>query len=54
MTDKICVFGDSVAKGVVLDNVKNRYSLLKNNFADQLAEILSISVTNITPNSVAR
>ena len=46
MTDKICVFGDSVAKGVVLDNVKNRYSLLKNNFADQLAEILSISVTN--------
>ena len=28
----ICVFGDSVAKGVVFDETKNRYSFLKENF----------------------
>ena len=46
MADTACVFGDSVAKGVVLDNEKNRYGLLKNCFAHQLAETLSLSVTN--------
>ena len=33
MPNKICVFGDSVAKGVVFDHVKQKYSLLKNGFA---------------------
>ena len=46
MPNKICVFGDSVAKGVVFDHVKQKYSLLKNGFADQLANIFSLSVTN--------
>ena len=46
MPNKICVFGDSVAKGVVFDHVIQKYSLLKNGFADQLANIFSLSVTN--------
>ena len=29
MPNNICVFGDSVAKGVVFDHVKQKYSLLK-------------------------
>lgn len=46
MADTVCVFGDSVAKGVVLDSVKNKYGLLKNCFAYQLSEALSLSVSN--------
>lgn len=46
MADTVCVFGDSVAKGVVLDNTKNRHGLLKNCFAHQLADIFSLTVTN--------
>lgn len=47
MPNKICVFGDSVAKGVVFDHVKQKYSLLKNGFADQLANIFSLSVIQL-------
>ena len=44
MPNKICVFGDSVAKGVVFDHVKQKYSLLKNGFADQLANMQNSDV----------
>ncbi|MDR2355591.1 MAG: SGNH/GDSL hydrolase family protein [Clostridiales Family XIII bacterium] len=34
--NSICIFGDSIAKGVVFDAVKKKYSLLKDSFANRL------------------
>ncbi len=34
MVNSVCIFGDSVAKGVVFDTVKNKYRLLKESFAN--------------------
>ena len=33
---KICLFGDSISKGVVIDEIKNRYTMTKNCFANIL------------------
>ncbi|MDR1573416.1 MAG: SGNH/GDSL hydrolase family protein [Clostridiales Family XIII bacterium] len=32
--NSICIFGDSISKGVVFDAVRKRYSILKDNFAN--------------------
>lgn len=32
--NSICLFGDSIGKGVVLDTIRSRYILLKNSFAN--------------------
>ena len=42
----ICVFGDSLAKGVVLDSLKNRYTFLKDSFMSLVAQTTGISVSN--------
>ncbi|MDR2296234.1 MAG: SGNH/GDSL hydrolase family protein [Clostridiales Family XIII bacterium] len=34
--NSICIFGDSIAKGVVFDAVKKKYSILKDSFANLL------------------
>lgn len=34
----ICIFGDSVARGVVIDEIKNKYSFLKENFSYVMTE----------------
>lgn len=45
----ICVFGDSVAKGVVYDEMKSKYTFLKDNFVD-----IASSVTHVTFKNFAK
>ena len=42
----ICFFGDSVVKGVIYDEMKNRYSNLKTCFVNTFAQMADISVKN--------
>lgn len=42
----ICVFGDSVAKGVVFDEVKNKYTFLKENFVNLVQSKTSVAFKN--------
>lgn len=42
----ICVFGDSVAKGVVYDESKNKYTFLKENFVSLVQSVTSIDIKN--------
>jgi lysophospholipase L1-like esterase len=44
--NSVCIFGDSVAKGVVFDAVKNKYSLLKESFANIVERQQHISILN--------
>lgn len=46
MIRSVCIFGDSVAKGVVFDAVKNKYSLLKESFANIVERQQNISILN--------
>ena len=46
MISSICIFGDSVARGVVFDAVKNKYSLLKESFAHIVERQQKISILN--------
>lgn len=48
MIQSICVFGDSVSKGVVFDSVQKKYTLLKNSFANLLVRTTHISVNNFS------
>ena len=34
LTHTVCIFGDSVTKGVVFDSVRDKYTLLKNSFVN--------------------
>ena len=44
---KICLFGDSISKGVVIDDLRNRYTMTKNCFANILTAANSaLDVTN--------
>jgi acyl-CoA thioesterase I len=43
----ICLFGDSVSKGVVFDSIMNRYTFAKNNFATLVAS-LGLNVSNFS------
>ncbi len=44
--NSVCIFGDSVAKGVVFDAMKNKYSLLKESFANIVGRQQNISILN--------
>lgn len=46
MINSICIFGDSVAKGVVLDSVSEKYVLLKDSFANRLKAGLHFGMKN--------
>lgn len=46
MIHSVCIFGDSVAKGVVFDQVKNKYRLLKESFANIVGRQQNISILN--------
>jgi lysophospholipase L1-like esterase len=46
MIENVCIFGDSVAKGVIFDSVKNKYSLLKESFANIVQQSQSINISN--------
>jgi len=41
-----CLFGDSIAKGVALDDLSGKYTLLKNNFASLAADYLGVLLNN--------
>ncbi|MDD2189331.1 MAG: SGNH/GDSL hydrolase family protein [Eubacteriales bacterium] len=45
--DSVCILGDSVAKGVIFDSVKNKYRLLKESFANIVERQQNISVLNL-------
>jgi len=42
----VCIFGDSIAKGVILDEPKNRYMLLKDSFANIIQRQQNIIISN--------
>ena len=46
MIYSVCIFGDSVARGVVFDAVKNKYSLLKESFANIVERQQNIAIRN--------
>ena len=46
----ICILGDSIAKGVVYDSQKNRYTISKESFGNRIAQELGCSV-KIYPSS---
>jgi len=46
MTNKVCIFGDSVGKGVAYDSEKNKYVPLKESFAKLIQEKTGVDVDN--------
>ncbi|MHB8962050.1 MAG: SGNH/GDSL hydrolase family protein [Saccharofermentanales bacterium] len=42
----VCLFGDSIAKGVSFDDLSGRYTILKNNFAALTADTLGVILSN--------
>ena len=46
MIQSVCIFGDSVAKGVVFDAVKNKYRLLKESFVNIVGRQQNIAIHN--------
>lgn len=46
MINSVCIFGDSVAKGVIFDKVKNKYRLLKESFVNIVESQQNISIFN--------
>lgn len=44
--ETICVYGDSITKGVIFDAVRKRYTLLKTSFVNLICENEKISITN--------
>lgn len=46
MVNSICIFGDSVAKGVIFDAVKNKYILLRESFANIMQKQQQIAIIN--------
>jgi lysophospholipase L1-like esterase len=46
MPFSICIFGDSVCKGVVFDSARKKYQFLKDNFAAMFSRVTGISVSN--------
>ena len=43
---KICLFGDSVSKGVIYDEVKNRYTFTQNCFANLFSAFKGMQILN--------
>ncbi|HAN21323.1 MAG TPA: SGNH/GDSL hydrolase family protein [Clostridiales bacterium] len=44
---KVCVFGDSIVKGVIYDSKKQRYSMLKDNFINMIQQHSNIEIESI-------
>ena len=44
----ICILGDSIAKGVLYDSRKNRYTISKESFGNRIAQELGCSVKNLS------
>ena len=48
MNQRICVLGDSIAKGVLFDAQRNRYAIAKENIGKQITQVIGNSVTNLS------
>ena len=48
MNQAICILGDSIAKGVMLDAQRSRYTIAKENLGKQIAEKFGCPVTNLS------
>lgn len=46
MIQSVCIFGDSVSKGVVFDSVRKKYILLKDSFVGMIQRNTNILVSN--------
>lgn len=46
MSNDICVFGDSIAKGVIFDSIRGRYIFLKNNITNILSRSQGLKIDN--------
>ncbi|MDD2215366.1 MAG: SGNH/GDSL hydrolase family protein [Eubacteriales bacterium] len=46
MVNSICVFGDSIIKGIVFDSIRGKYTILENSFANIFARNTKIRVDN--------
>lgn len=46
MIDSICIFGDSIIKGVIFDGIRGRYTFLKDSFANIFGISTGIRVDN--------
>jgi lysophospholipase L1-like esterase len=46
MKGSVCIFGDSVARGVVFDSVRKKYSLLRDSFTNIVQSQQNITVIN--------
>ncbi len=46
MIQSVCIFGDSVAKGVVFDAVKKKYRILKESFVNIMERQQNVSILN--------
>lgn len=44
---KVCVFGDSIVKGVIYDSEKHRYSILKDSFINMIQRQSNIEIDSI-------
>ena len=45
---EICIFGDSLAKGVVLDPEKGRYVFTQDNFVSRVSEDMAVPIDNFS------
>lgn len=45
---KVCVFGDSICKGVIYDNEKSRYTLFKESFINMIQQKTDIEINNVS------
>ena len=46
MINSLCVFGDSIMKGVIFDSIRGRYTFLKNSFANIWSASTGIIIDN--------
>ena len=46
MSCSVCLFGDSVAKGVVFDSIRKKYRVIKDCFAASIESEEHLAVTN--------
>lgn len=46
MIQSVCIFGDSVSKGVVFDSTRKKYMLLKDSFVGMVQNAMNIPINN--------
>ena len=48
MDQAVCFLGDSIGKGVIYDEKRSKYSIVKDSFVNLMADKLSVSVRNLS------